>query len=157
MSAERRLFVLLLCAPLLGFIGIMAAEAVPDTRIADHLLDGERGGIIGPSDPGPTPLGTTAAFYSECTAFSVGLGDPPGQNRIAAAMLGTAYTGCERLPRHSPSSTRPGSFGPDSPIFVTGTGMPSLRDRRSGSSGLPAPVGSRSPSWLSPWAVCAPR
>lgn len=94
---ERRLLILLLCAPLLGLIGVMVADAVPDTRIADHLLDAERAGIIGPSDQGPTPLGTSAARYTECTAFSVGLGDPPGENAFASAMLATAYTGCERL------------------------------------------------------------
>jgi hypothetical protein len=88
--ARRRLLVLVLCAPLLGFIGVVAAETVPDTRIAHHLLDAERAGIIGVSDPGPTPLGTTAARYSECTAFSVGLGDPRGENFVSAAMLGAA-------------------------------------------------------------------
>jgi hypothetical protein len=45
-SAERRLLILLLCAPLLGFIGVMAADAVSSTRIADHLIDAERADIL---------------------------------------------------------------------------------------------------------------
>ena len=97
MSLERRLFILLLCAPLLGLIGVMGAAAVPDVRIAEHLVDAERAGILGPSHPGPTPLGTTAARYTECTAFSLGLGDSGSEDLFDAAMQGMAYPGCERL------------------------------------------------------------
>ena len=89
---------MLLCAPLLGFIGVMAAYAVPDARIADHLIDAEHAGILtDTSHPGPTPLGTTAARYTECTAFSLGLAGVSGEGFVAHALLGTAYTGCERL------------------------------------------------------------
>ncbi len=94
---ERRLLVLLLCAPLLGFLGVVAAEGVSDQRIADHLLDAETAGILGASITDPTPLGTTPARYTECTSFSLGLGEPPDAGVVTAAMLGTAYTGCERL------------------------------------------------------------
>jgi hypothetical protein len=97
MGTQRRLLVILLCAPLLGFVGVVAAEVVSDNRIANHLLDAESAGILGPADPGPTPLGTTAARYTECTSFSVGLGDPADENLVTTAMLGTAYTGCDRL------------------------------------------------------------
>ena len=98
MSTERRLLIVLLTAPLLGFIGVMAAHAVPNARIADHLIDAEHAGIITEtSDPGPTPLGTTAALYTECTTFSLGLADVPGEGFVADSLLGTAYTGCRRL------------------------------------------------------------
>ena len=98
MSSERRLLVVLLCAPLLGFIGVMAAHAVPNSRIADHLIDAGGAGILADtSELGPTPLGTTAANYTECTAFSLGLADVAGEDVVAHALLGTAYTGCERL------------------------------------------------------------
>jgi len=98
LSAERRLLILLLCAPLLGFIGVMAAYAVPNARIADHLIDAEGAGILSyASHPGPTPLGTEAAHYTECTTFSLGLADVPGEDFVANALLGTTYTGCERL------------------------------------------------------------
>ena len=95
---DRRLLILLLFAPLLGLVGVVAAEAVPDTRIAEHLLDAKRAGLVTTtSDPGPTPLGTTAARYTECTVFSLGLGDSPDEDIVSRAMLGTAHTGCERL------------------------------------------------------------
>ena len=98
MSAERRLLIVLLCAPLLGFIGVIAADLVPSTRIADHLIDAERAGILSyASDSGPTALGTEASTYTECTVFSLGLADVPGEDFVANAMLGTAYTGCQRL------------------------------------------------------------
>jgi hypothetical protein len=97
MRVERRLLVLLLCAPLLGFLGVVSAQAVSDQRIAHHLLDAESAGILGPSITDPTPLGTAPARYTECTSFSVGLGAPPDADVVTAAMLGTAYTGCDRL------------------------------------------------------------
>lgn len=97
-TADRRLLIVLLCAPLLGFIGVMAAYAVPHARIADHLIDAEHAGTLTEtSHPGPTPLGTEAANYTECTTFSLGLADVPDEDFVAHAMLGTAYTGCERL------------------------------------------------------------
>ena len=98
MSADRRLLIVLLCAPLLGFIGVLAADLVPNARIADHLIDAESTGVLSyDSHLGPTPLGTEAATYTECTAFSLGLADVPGEDFVANAVLGTAYTGCERL------------------------------------------------------------
>ncbi len=95
-STQRRLLVLVLCAPLLGFIGVVAAEAVPDTWIADHIRCRARRHRR-PKDPGPTPLGTTAARYTECTALSLGLGDPPGATHVEAALLASTYNGCVRL------------------------------------------------------------
>lgn len=98
MSADRRLLVVLLCAPLLGLIGVMVSYVVPDTQIADHLIDAEHAGILtDTSDAGLTPLGTEPERYTECTAFSLGLADVSGEGFVAHALLGTAYTGCERL------------------------------------------------------------
>lgn len=97
-SVERRLLILLLCAPFLGLVGVMAAYAVPNTRIADHLIDAGHAGVLtDKSHPGPTPLGTEAARYTECTTFSLGLAPVSGERFVAHALLGTAYTGCERL------------------------------------------------------------
>src|SRR5215207_10520361 len=82
---ERRLMALLLCAPLLGLLGVVAAEAVPDRRIADHLVDGQQSGVFtGHPGQGTTPLGmpTRMQVYVECRAFSVGLGDQPDWNRV---------------------------------------------------------------------------
>ena len=52
---------------------------------------------IGPSDENATPLGTSAARYTECTAFSLGLGARADANVLTNAMSSPAYTGCTRL------------------------------------------------------------
>ena len=96
-TIDRRLIVLLLCAPLLGLIGVVAADLVPNDPIADNLLDARDAGQIGPSDENMTPLGTSAARYTECTALSLGLGSRPGDNVLTNTMRSPAYTGCARL------------------------------------------------------------
>jgi hypothetical protein len=94
---ERRLAVLLLCAPLLGAVGVMAAELVPDERIADQLVAAQSAELLISPDSDQTPLGTTAERYTECTAFSIGLGDRPGEDLVANALLSGGHTGCSRL------------------------------------------------------------
>ena len=94
---ERRLLVLLLCAPLLGAVGVIAAELVPDGRIADQLVDAQAAGLLISPELARTPLGTIPARYTECTVLSIGLGDRPGANVVANAMLAGAYTGCTHL------------------------------------------------------------
>jgi hypothetical protein len=95
-SVERRLLILVLCAPLLGLVGVLAAEVIPDGRIAYHLLGAEQAGIA-PVERPTTPVGTTADQFTECTAFSVGLGEHRGENFLANAMLSPTYVGCEKL------------------------------------------------------------
>ena len=96
-TIDRRLLVLLLCAPLLGLVGVVAADLVPNDPIADNLLDARDAEQIGPSDENATPLGTSAARYTECTAFSLGLGARADANVLTNAMSSPAYTGCTRL------------------------------------------------------------
>jgi hypothetical protein len=95
-TIDWRLLLLLLCAPLLGVIGVVAADMVPNERIADNLLDARAAEQIGPTVSAATPLGTTAARYAECTAFSLGLGTRPGANVLTNAIRTPAYTGCMR-------------------------------------------------------------
>ncbi len=95
---EVRLAALLLLAPLLGAAGVVAAELVPDTRIADQLVEAHATGVLPESGLlEQTPLGTAPARYTECTSFSLGLGDRPGAGLFDRAMLSPAYTGCGRL------------------------------------------------------------
>jgi hypothetical protein len=117
MGLQRRLLVVLLCAPLLGFFGVVAAEAVSNHRIAEHLLDAESAGILGPSITEPSPLGTAPARYTECTSFSLGLGTSTGENMVSAAMLGTAYTGCDRLGAALTEFHVTGAFHPGFPYL----------------------------------------
>jgi hypothetical protein len=91
-TGERRLLLVVLCAPLLGLVGVIAADAVPDSRIADHLLDGQRAGILTrDARREPTPLDTLAPSPTECLAFSVGLGDQPGRNHVTTAIVSPTY------------------------------------------------------------------
>ena len=78
-TIDRRLLLLLLCAPLLGLIGVVAADLVPNDPIADNLVGADAAEQIGPSDANATPLGTSAARYTECTSFSLGLGTRPAR------------------------------------------------------------------------------
>jgi hypothetical protein len=96
-SVERRLLVVLLCAPLLGLVGVLVAEVVPDGRIAYHLLRAEQAGVIAPVERPTTSVGTRADRFTECLSFSVGLGDHEGEGVVANAMRSPAYVGCRRL------------------------------------------------------------
>jgi hypothetical protein len=96
-TIDRWLLMLVLCAPLLGLIGVVAAELVPDERIADQLVDAQTSELIGPDDPSPTPLGTTPARFTECTTFSLGLGDWPRESTVANSVLSPTYIGCTAL------------------------------------------------------------
>ncbi len=59
---EVRLAALLLLAPLLGAAGVVAAELVPDTRIADQLVEAHATGVLPESGLlEQTPLGTAPA------------------------------------------------------------------------------------------------
>jgi hypothetical protein len=80
-------------APLLGLLGVVAAEVVPDGRIASHLAGAMRRGEIGAEDGTVSLLGTTADHYAECVAVLIGIGDPPGNIVKRALYSATAY-GC---------------------------------------------------------------
>ena len=104
---QRRLLVVVLCAPLMGLLGVIAAEAVPDDRIADHLLDGQQAGILTREVGRPkTPLDTLASAPTECLGFSVGLGDAAEPNHVTTAIVAPtyfespAYRPCEALDRN---------------------------------------------------------
>ena len=40
----------LLCAPFVGLLCVIAAELVPDERIANQLLDAEESGVVAPAN-----------------------------------------------------------------------------------------------------------
>lgn len=90
---RRWLLTSLLAAPLLGLVGVVAAELVPDGRIAAHLVDALDRGEIDGRDRTVSMLGTTADHYAECTAVTVGLGDRPG-NLVRQALFSPASFGC---------------------------------------------------------------
>lgn len=83
----------LLCAPFVGLLCVIAAELVPDERIANQLLDAEESGVVAPADDRPTPLGTRFPYFSECSALSIGLGDLPGDGAVVSAIRSPVYAG----------------------------------------------------------------
>lgn len=94
-SMQRWLLVLVVAAPVLGLLGVVAAEVVPDGRIGYHLLRAEQAGTLDATERGPSSLGTTVDHFSECVALTVGLGDRPADGLVATAMRSQTYIGCE--------------------------------------------------------------
>ena len=91
---------LLLLAPLLGLVGVVAAELVPDGRIGYHVLRAQRAGLIDTGEHTPSPLGTTTDHFSECVAITIGLGDRPGDSVVTSALRSPSYVGCEQAAEH---------------------------------------------------------
>jgi hypothetical protein len=96
---ERRLLLVLVCAPLLGLVGVVAAEIVPDGRIAHRLVVARTAGVIERQERPTSSLGTVSDKFTECAAFSVGLGDQPGRNDVTSAIASPIYRGCRPLMR----------------------------------------------------------
>jgi hypothetical protein len=96
-SVERRLLCLVLCAPLLGAVGVLLAELVPDGRIGYHLVRAEQADVLTPVERPTTAVGTLADHFTECTGLSVGLGEHPTKGFVANAMLSPTYAGCRKL------------------------------------------------------------
>lgn len=94
-----RLVLALVAVPLVGLLGVVAAELVPDGRIASHLLEAREARVLGPREYEPSSLGTTTVHHSECLALSLGLGDPPGTDHITIAVQSPTYPACPRLDR----------------------------------------------------------
>lgn len=93
-SRRRRLLLLLLGAPLIGLLGAMLAEGVPDGRIASHLTEAVRRGELTSEDRTLSSLGTTADHYAECTAVMIGLGDRAGSTIVRRALFSSSSFGC---------------------------------------------------------------
>jgi hypothetical protein len=92
-TRRRWLLTLAVAAPLLGLVGVVAAEVVPDGRIAAHVAAGMQRGEIGAENGTVSLLGTNADHYAECVAVLIGVGDPPGNIVKRALYSATAY-GC---------------------------------------------------------------
>jgi hypothetical protein len=92
-ARRRWLLVLVLAAPLLGLVGVVAAEVVPDGRIGAHLANAMQRGEITSEDRTVSLLGTTADHYAECVAVMIGLGDQPG-NLVRRALFSASSYGC---------------------------------------------------------------
>lgn len=103
---------LLLVAPLLGFVGVVVAELVPDGRIGYHLLRAERADLIDTGERTPSPLGTTTDHFSECIAITIGLGDRPGEHVVSSALRSPSYVGCAETVEQLEALDRSDTLGP---------------------------------------------
>jgi hypothetical protein len=92
-ARRRWLLIIAIAAPLLGLVGVTAAETVPDGRIAAHLANAMQRGEITSIDRDVSLLGTTADHYAECVAVMIGLGDQPG-NLVRRALYSASSYGC---------------------------------------------------------------
>jgi hypothetical protein len=116
-SVERTLLLVLLLAPLLGLVGVVAGEVVPDGRIAYNLLRGHRAGSLGVEERPLTPLETTMDRYTECIAVTVGLGDPAGSSLLESAVVSPAYRGCRRTVARLAQLDATGEL-PEAPLYL---------------------------------------
>jgi hypothetical protein len=133
-ARRRWLVVIALATPLLGLLGVIAAEVVPDGRIASHLVDAMYRGEITSEDRTVSLLGTTADHYAECVAVMNGLGDPPG-NLVKRALYSATSYGCVGSIATSSSLHPPASCRRNRTTCATGTATPSSSARRWRSSG----------------------
>jgi hypothetical protein len=95
-NRQRWLLILLVAAPLLGLVGVVAAEVVPDGRIAAQLVSATRRGELRSDEWTRSLLGMPMAHWGECLGASIGLGDPPG-NPVKQALYSASSRGCGPL------------------------------------------------------------
>lgn len=70
-----RLVGVLVVLQVLFLVGLVAAQAVPDRPIVDHLLDAVDEGLYGPNLR-PNNMGGVSEAFTECVAVGTGLGRP---------------------------------------------------------------------------------
>lgn len=80
-----RLLLGILAIQLLAYAGAVAAEAVPDSPIANNLVDAIASRNLTTVNHGRTPSGRRLDHYTECIAITEGLGDPRGSTPFETA------------------------------------------------------------------------
>ncbi len=118
-SLNRKLLILLLFAPLLGLLGVVVAELVPDGRIANHLVRADQAGLLDPLQRSTSPLGTQRDQGTECTVLGIGLGDPAEMNSVESALMSPGYDhGCEGLDEQLHTLEQTGELPPSSISYL---------------------------------------
>jgi hypothetical protein len=82
----RDVLVVLLVAPAVGVILVVAAQLVPDRLVVDRLLDGQATYDVGTVDYPVNGYGNYVDKFSECAAFVVGVREPTDQNALQSAI-----------------------------------------------------------------------
>lgn len=89
-----RVVVGILAIQILAFAGAVAAEVVPDSRVADSLVKAIGTGDLTAAEYGRSPSGRQVDHYTECIALTEGLGDPPGTTPFETAATSPDLNRC---------------------------------------------------------------
>jgi hypothetical protein len=79
----------------LAVVIVIAAEMVPDRMVADALVEGIDRGWISTTHHPTTGLDNRVDRWTECTALTMGLGDPPESNNVETAITNPQLGKCE--------------------------------------------------------------
>lgn len=84
-----------LVAPVVGFVGVVLADLVPDRWVVAELHDAIERGEISSSNYGPAVTGHQIDYFTDCIGITIGLGDRPGSNRWTSAIRTPTLGNCE--------------------------------------------------------------
>lgn len=108
----KTLAALLIALPIVGLIGVVAAELVPDGRIIYNVIEAEQLGLIDGVDYSDTPLGTRTGPRADCMVVTVGLGDRGDHNVVERALLSPTMGTCSVLVLVFDEFVRTGELNP---------------------------------------------
>jgi len=94
MPPARRWVLLATLLPVLGLIGMVLADSVPDRLVMDQLVEATRNGNLDAEPYGVGMLGGGTDEFSECKRITIGLGDRPGTNPVESAVLSPTLGAC---------------------------------------------------------------
>lgn len=92
-----RVFALALLVPLVGLALVVAAEVVPDGRIAYALLRSIDRGDLTTENYVRTGLGNQIDKFGDCIVLGNGLGDPPGGSLLSRSVASPSLGSCETM------------------------------------------------------------
>lgn len=94
------LVLLLVALPIVGFVLVVLADAIPDRPVARHLGTEILNERLTTEDYGAALTGHQIDRFTDCIGITIGLGSPPGTNTIESAISSPTLGKCsEAVPR----------------------------------------------------------
>lgn len=94
------LALLLMALPIVGFLLVVSADAIPDRAITRHLGVEVLNERLTTEDYGTALSGHQIDRFTDCIGITIGLGSPPGTNTIESAISSPTLGKCsEAVPR----------------------------------------------------------
>ena len=94
------LVLLLVALPIVGFVLVVLADAIPDRPVARHLGTEILNERLTTEDYGTALTGHQIDRFTDCIGITIGLGSPPGTNTIESAISNPTLGKCsEAVPR----------------------------------------------------------